>query len=109
MTLCLGGCYTSHSDHVPIILNTEEERHKSKEKQKQRPFCFEKMWISNEDCEQIIEAGWTTTSRRGIAGKIKDISDELRIWNKTTFGHVGNKIKRIQEDLTEALKHQHEE
>ena len=47
----------------------------------------------------------TIIGLNGIIGKIKTIVKELKIWNQTSFGHVGHKIKILWEKIAEVLQH----
>ena len=49
--------FSSHSDHNPIILETENNKQVKADKKKEKPFWFERMWVDHEQCSQVIDDG----------------------------------------------------
>ena len=50
--------FSSHSDHNPIILETENNKQVEADKKKEKSFQFERMWVDHEQCSQVIDDGW---------------------------------------------------
>lgn len=87
------------SDHCPIILDSEGIRHRGK-----RPFRFEAMWIKDEACRSVVESAWNLQSRNGritVMEKINSCAQRLIKWNSEEFGHVGNRLKKLENELLE--------
>ena len=93
-----------HSDHKPILLSTY-----SKFKcfyKKGRPFRFESMWIKYNSCEGIIKDSWGTGPTSPLvwdfSSKISTCQENLKLWNRSTFGHVCNTLAKKLRELQNA-------
>ena len=93
-----------HSDHKPLLLcsNSESKRFY----RKGRPFRFEAIWLKDNSCEGVIRESWESRqpfdSVWGFNRKIMACQENLKVWNRTTFGHVRSALKRKLEELKEA-------
>ena len=93
-----------HSDHKPLLLcsNSEFKRFYKKG----RPFCFEAMWLKDNSCEGVIRDCWDSRQQSvsvwGFTRKIMACQENLKVWNRTTFGHVRSALKRKMAELKEA-------
>ena len=70
---------------------------------KGRRFRFEAMWLKDISCEGVVKDSWGDDSVRGSAWgfnrKIFACQDNLREWNRKSFGHVRNLLQRKLADL----------
>ena len=50
------------------------------------------MWLKDESCEEVVIKSWgnnqVSGSTRGFQKKIISYQENLKLWNKDTFGHV---------------------
>ena len=93
-----------HLDHKPILLCTDSEFKRSYKKR--RPFRFEAMWIKDNSCEGVIKESWGTSlaspSVWDFSSKISTCQENLKLWNRTTFGHVRNTLTKKLRELQNA-------
>ena len=90
-----------HSDHKPLLLCSDSELKRFY--RKVRPFRFEAMWLKDNSCEGVVKDAWGDDSV-GISAwsfnrKIYACQDNLREWNRKSFGHVRNLLQRKLADL----------
>eukprot|EP00253_Pinus_taeda_P010667 PITA_10667 len=77
---------------------------------KNKPFRFEKFWLSHPDFIQLIEKWWNEpvgirgTKMYKIQRKLRYIKDKIRIWNKTVFGNIFKEKANLEEQLEEIHK-----
>eukprot|EP00253_Pinus_taeda_P019122 PITA_19122 len=91
----IGGEFTAHiipfsgSDHWPIELQWNRPGSNIK-----RPFRFEAFWLSHPDFNDFINTTWQncnpteTTKMARFQKKLKLLKEEIKRWNKTTFGNI---------------------
>ena len=87
---CIHHLDAFHSDHKPLLLCSDSEFNRFYKKG--RPFRFEAMWLKEISCETVIQESWgivqhVATAREFIQ-KIDVCQENLKEWNKKTFGHV---------------------
>ena len=86
------------SDHGSILLEFEVQL-----PFRRRPFRFERMWSSHEDCGDVVKAAWavnTIGSRAfNLQYKINNIKKTFNEWNRRVFGKVEREIKDKQKIL----------
>ncbi|KAL3514833.1 hypothetical protein ACH5RR_027550 [Cinchona calisaya] len=95
------------SDHVPIMARLHEEvwqRHSRVRRRKdRRRFRFEATWLKNEECEGIIQRGWSTNGNNlqniGIKGKIDSYKRGLEEWRKKSFGNAQEQIESVRKEI----------
>ncbi|OMO54729.1 Endonuclease/exonuclease/phosphatase [Corchorus olitorius] len=68
------------SDHRPLLLQFN-----IKDTFRKRPYRFEMMWSYDARCEE----------------KLKITRNELKHWNKTVFGNIHQKKRKLEEELEE--------
>ena len=49
---------SSYSNNVPILLNTQVERHTRR--RRKIPNRFEEKWVTHPQCEEIVQQAWTS-------------------------------------------------
>ena len=90
-----------HSDHGPILLISDAE-HKRFYK-KRCPFRFEAMWMKEKSCEDVIKNSWVDVANTDLVSvllkKLTSYQDNLRIWNRETFGQVRTTLVRKLKEL----------
>ena len=93
-----------HSDHKPILLCTDSKFKRFYKKG--RPFRFEAMWIKDNSCEGVIKESWGSSlaspSVWDFSSKISTCQENLKLWNRTTFGHVRNTLTKKLKELQNA-------
>ena len=88
------------SDHSPLLLRFTN---KTRRRRPRRMFRFEKMWLKDLRCEAVVLEAWneglTSTSNYPLVSCLDQCRVRLEAWNKTEFGHVGQKIAALQKHL----------
>lgn len=93
------------SDHWPISLMAAIQG-----TPKNKPFRFEKFWLSHTDFIQLIEKWWNEpvgirgTKMYRLQRKLRYIKDKIKIWNKTVFGNIFKEKANLEEQLEEIPK-----
>lgn len=86
------------SDHCPILLECGEwERSKGY-------FKFENMWFEHVNFISTVEKWWNSYDFQGrpdvvLAKKLRKLKEDLKKWNKETFGHLGTRKDQILHQL----------
>ncbi|XP_072066985.1 uncharacterized protein [Arachis hypogaea] len=84
------------SDHCPILLDLYGDS--KRRKKSQHRFRFEEMWLTNEDCDRIVEEAWN--ERIGtVKEKINLCGERLDSWGRRTFGDIPKRIKKAEKAL----------
>ncbi|KAF7827642.1 reverse transcriptase [Senna tora] len=78
-----------HSDHHPMLVNTEEECTNSAE----RPFRFEACWMKHEGFIQLVKDKWDNAA--DLTSMLNQFSISLKDWNKNVFGHILKRKKNL--------------
>ncbi|XP_057779536.1 uncharacterized protein LOC130998119 [Salvia miltiorrhiza] len=71
-----------------------------------RAFKFLNMWVSHPNFQDMVDSSWTGLVDTNcpiykIMHKLKRLRGDLRVWNKTVFGHVDIQIQEGQQKLME--------
>ena len=78
------------------LADNRNRKARNEPNQEVETFRFEKMWIFKDECENIMEAGWSNFPRGresvSTIGKIKRIGEDLSIWNRTKIDDMVRKI-----------------
>ena len=92
---------THSSDHKPIIIYPEGIIPKLN-----RPFKFEKMWLSDGGCSRTVKDAWGLSSPDAsmavVAGKLKNCGDKLLSWSHLSFGNIKRSIELNSKKLNRA-------
>ena len=90
-----------HFDHKPILLCSDLELKRFYHKG--RPYHFEAMWLKDNSYEGVVKDSWGENLVEGLAWcfnrKIYTCQDNLKVWNRKSFGHLCNLLQRKLEDL----------
>lgn len=89
------------SDHNPIILNTVAQEFRVK-----RPFQFLNVWIEDISSYNVVEKAWKGRVMGGwefqkTMNKLSRTARDLQRWNKLHFGDIYEKIKMLENQLTQ--------
>ncbi|KAL6970872.1 hypothetical protein U1Q18_030550 [Sarracenia purpurea var. burkii] len=98
---CSGGVWRV-TDHLPLVVCSEEEGRYRRRGARQRVYRFEHMWIQSEECKDIIKEGWGEASDSGLRGirlKLERVGNKLSSWGWAKFGHIKGRIRKLREDL----------
>ena len=82
----------STSDHFALLISDSTVY----QLPRRRRFHFEAMWTKKEECMNIAEAAWRSSTNqinpRGMAERLNQCAIELNRWNRSTFGRVPKQI-----------------
>ena len=85
-----------YSDHRPILFISDAEHRRFYKKR--CPFRFEAMWMKEMSCEDVIKNSWVDVADTNLVSlllkKLTSYQDNLRIWNRETFGQVRTTLVR---------------
>lgn len=61
------------------------------------------MWLRDPRCSEVVQESWQEGLYKPdgfpITNCLKTCQDRLQHWNKTEYGHVGQKIQKLQKQL----------
>ena len=61
------------------------------------------MWLQEESCTHVVKEAWVRVMARvsdsPYVSCLEECCSALASWNTSTFGHVGNKIAKLQQSL----------
>lgn len=83
------------SDHAPLLLKTENVA----STQKSRMFRFESLWLSKEECAEVVNNSWRCNYGESVTMKLSHVSNSLSEWAAHSFGDVKKKIKTAEKKL----------
>ena len=90
----------SNSDHNPIMLDTFLDIDILT-----RPFHFEAMWTREKESRSVVEDAWQcrVDGSQGfkLVKKLSVTSQELKRWNKSSFGNSKEKINGLKAKIVE--------
>ncbi|KAL2933374.1 Unconventional myosin-XVI [Bienertia sinuspersici] len=84
------------SDHAPIILPASSSNNKGKQ---EKMFKFKALWLSKDECQDVIEKVWNDSMSRPIREKLSMCAAELTEWASSTFGNIKRRIKEAEREL----------
>lgn len=86
------------SDHYPLLF--EFSNH---DIQFASNFKFMKMWIEHDDCINIVKQSWNSNvvgcPMYILSRKLKILKENLKTWNKVTFGNIHSQLKLATQKL----------
>lgn len=85
----------SSSDHCPVLL----EPHVTTPTLQNNQFKFEKTWLKDPMCLQIIKTHWDTREIGDMPQKITMCNKDLAEWGKSITRNFGQHIKQCSEEL----------
>ncbi|KAF7154196.1 hypothetical protein RHSIM_Rhsim01G0175200 [Rhododendron simsii] len=86
------------SDHNPLLLNTNYSLNKVR-----RPFRFESLWTTEEECQNIIWEAWPRevdgSEMLQMCKRLRGCKKNLVTWHRKNFGDLKLQIATIKEQL----------
>ena len=93
-----------HSDHKAILLISDSKQQRFYHKGK--PFRFEAMWLKDNSCEDVVRQSWGEVSASSpevvLTTKLDKCQENLRTWNRVSFGLVRNTLAKKLRELSGA-------
>lgn len=90
--------HSNSSDHQAIIVKSAGIN-----PEPNRPFKFEKMWLSDSGCSNTVTNAWglplTGATMPKIAGKIQTCGEKLSVWSKNCFGSIRKLLEKKEKLL----------
>lgn len=87
------------SDHAPILLKAGNRDPRGMQS---RLFKFESLWLSSEECKNVVASSWHGGVGDFIPLKIAVVAEKLSSWSAATFGNIKKRIKEAKKKLKEA-------
>ncbi|XP_021764895.1 uncharacterized protein LOC110729440 [Chenopodium quinoa] len=87
------------SDHTPIFLDTINYYERGR---KGKIFRFEALWLSKEDCSEVVSKAWCDGEGSEPHKRIALCAEYLTKWAATSFGEIKKKIRNKECELQEA-------
>ena len=78
-----------HSDHYPVLM----EAFPASSLVTNKPFRFQEFWLSDLTFPNIVLKAWS--SDRSLADAIDTFSKEATLWNRSHFGNIHHRKKRV--------------
>lgn len=82
----------THSDHYPLILNTDPENHSNP-----KPFRLESMWVKHSSFDNLVYNHQPSNSPNYLAS-LKNLTNAIIIWNKRIFDNFLIRKNKSQQD-----------
>uniref|UniRef100_A0A803N338 CCHC-type domain-containing protein n=1 Tax=Chenopodium quinoa TaxID=63459 RepID=A0A803N338_CHEQI len=82
------------SDHAPIMVSVKKREDTVANG---KSFRFEPLWLSWEECGEIVDRSWHASLAMDINQKIARCGVELSSWAGKTFGSIKKKIKKAEQ------------
>ena len=83
------------SDHLPIFLNLNLSPHIVR----RRRFRFENVWVSNQDCVDLILDYWERHQGSKIHNKLAACGVALSQWSGDSLKFLGSRINSLRHSL----------
>ncbi|XP_031130716.1 uncharacterized protein LOC116032354 [Ipomoea triloba] len=78
-----------NSDHSPLLIDCTPRQQVNEE----RKFKFNMAWTTHVDFQGCVQQAWATDKE--LKENIQNVTAKLQIWNKTVFGNVFHRKKRL--------------
>ncbi|CAM8943394.1 unnamed protein product [Rhodiola kirilowii] len=82
------------SDHCPLILSLDGVT-----RTQVKPFKFEAMWMRDTSFADTVNKNWRPTGN--MSDKLSFLTQHLKVWNKKSFGNVGNQLRKLKDELAD--------
>ncbi|KAL3819736.1 hypothetical protein ACJIZ3_005641 [Penstemon smallii] len=93
---------TINSDHSPICIVVSKNPVAPRTAVARR-FKFEAMWLTSDECKQVVENSWQTEVSNGTNGriwnKIERCTKDLKGWSISNFGEVTNRVRKLKKKI----------
>ena len=91
----LSGINCSLSDHVPLLVQSEEASWGPK------PFRNIDAWFSHPGFIKMVEEEWRRYGNLGMLDKLKNLKIPLKKWNKESFGNIDFNIEKFEREIAQ--------
>ena len=88
-------------DHAPILLCTNTS---SVVNCGMKPFCFESLWLSNDEYRSVVNEAWNEMLGGEIDFRIENCATKLASWLDKNFGALKKKIRDAEKKLKAAQR-----
>lgn len=86
------------SDHSPLVVSCLDQEFNGP-----RPFRFLSVWTAHEKFAGAVRTSWSRKvdgrPLRCVMNKLKNLRNDLRVWNKDVFGNCKISIATLQQEL----------
>lgn len=94
-----------HSNHRPVVNDTEYHRPRRRANREDNHFRFEASWLEEEDCARVVEEAWEGSVGESLSSKLKGVAAGLGNWSLNVLGDLRKHVKKAKKDL-EACRRQ---
>ena len=92
-TLRLSAIRCSLSDHIPLLVKSEEVNWGAK------PFRSIDAWFSHPGFLKFVEEEWKGYGEMNVLEKFRNLKVALKKWNKEIFGSIDHNIQRFEDEI----------
>lgn len=92
------------SDHGPIVLAIDSADWHRRRRFKR--FRFESMWVTEDDCADVVRNGWNEQSGASLPQWLSSVSRALQVWHDEKFGGHLTKIRATEQRFAELLEYE---
>ncbi|XP_058092497.1 uncharacterized protein LOC131238936 [Magnolia sinica] len=89
-----------HSDHAPLLLSLPRLLSGGP-----KPFRFQRMWTQHEEFLNVVKLAWNKVKSShpvyNVLSKLKQVKQDLKIWNKEVFGNIFEQITLMEHRAVE--------
>lgn len=90
-----------HSDHRPVIIDTEPVQRGERRNDAAGSFKFEASWLQEEGCRKVIEDAWGegVSSVGSLGDQLRAVAASLRDWSKNILGDLEKRLRKAKKEL----------
>ncbi|WJX23528.1 hypothetical protein P8452_12731 [Trifolium repens] len=85
----------SHSDHSPILLETNRQTRTTHS----YSFKFENLWLKEEDIVEVVESGWYKDPSAEVTEKVLSCADELQRWGRRKRSRFKEEVEACSAEM----------
>lgn len=90
----LNGMFSLLSDHTTLLLNLDKVQNWGG-----KPFKSIYAWLSDKRFYNLVHREWNALLGKPLHQKLKLLKNPINEWNRDCFGHVGQKIKALEDEI----------
>jgi len=87
----------NHSNHRPVVNDTEYHRPRRRANREDNPFRFEVSWLEEEDCARVVEEAWEGSVGESLSSKLKGVAAGLGDWSINVLGDLQKCVKKAKD------------
>lgn len=92
--LNLKACPKKYSDHNPILLQLQTHVDWGP-----KPFNCLDIWNKDQSFKLLVQWEWRMMGGISLDLKLKGLKQPIKVWNKTVFGIIGQKIQDLENEI----------